>query len=142
MNIKIATTDTEITACYPVMQQLRPHITGEEFLPRVREQQQSGYQLAYIGDEGEVVAVAGFRLGLNLAWGRFLYVDDLITLPQQRSKGYGKQLLQWLHGYALEHGCEQLHLDSGVQRLEAHRFYLREGMTKASYHFTISLVQP
>ncbi|MDH5786430.1 MAG: GNAT family N-acetyltransferase [Chromatiales bacterium] len=142
MKIQLATTDTEIATCYPVMQQLRPHITEEEFLPRVREQQESGYLLAYIEDEGEVVAVAGFRLGLNLAWGRFLYVDDLVILAQRRSTGYGKQLLQWLHDYALEHACEQLHLDSGLQRKEAHRFYLREGMSKASYHFVDTLGSP
>ena len=142
MNIQLATTDSEIAASFPVMQQLRPHITGEEFLPRVREQQQSGYQLASIEDEGEIVAVAGFRLGHNLAWGRFLYVDDLVTLPQQRSKGYGKTLLTWLRGYATEQGCTQLHLDSGVQREEAHRFYLREGMDKASYHFVTTIAVP
>ncbi len=139
MNIQRATNDTEISACFPVMRQLRPHISEEAFLPRIREQQQSGYQLAYIEDEGEIVAVAGFRLGLNLAWGRFLYVDDLVTLSSKRSSGYGKRLLSWLHDYAVEHGCEQLHLDSGMQREEAHRFYLREGMSKASYHFVDSL---
>jgi hypothetical protein len=32
-------------------------------------------------------------------------------------------------------GCEQMHLDSGIQRTEAHRFYQREGMTMASLHF-------
>ena len=135
MIIQLATTDTEITACYPVMKELRPHISEAEFLPRVREQQQTGYLLAYLEDDGEAVAVAGFRLGLNLAWGRFLYVDDFVTLPQKRSNGYGKQLLSWLQGYAIEHGCDQLHLDSGMQREEAHRFYLREGMSKAGYHF-------
>ncbi len=142
MKPQLATTNTEITACFPVMQQLRPHITEEEFLPRISEQQKSGYHLAYIEDEGEVVAAAGFRLGLNLAWGRFLYVDDLVALPQQRSKGYGQRLLEWLHDYAVEHGCKQLHLDSGMQREEAHRFYLREGMNKVSYHFAVSLDTP
>lgn len=28
-----------------------------------------------------------------------------------------------------------MHLDSGIQRKEAHRFYEREGMTMASFHF-------
>ncbi len=139
MKIQLANSDSEISACFAVMQQLRPHISEEAFLPRVRQQQESGYHLASLQDEGNVVAVAGFRLGLNLAWGRFLYVDDLVTLPQHRSKGYGNQLLAWLRDYATEQGCAQLHLDSGIQRKEAHRFYLREGMKKASYHFTVSL---
>ena len=86
------------------------------------------------GPDG-VVAVAGFRIGDNLAWGRFMYVDDLATLAAQRSKGYGSGLLSWLRTYAASQGCEQLHLDSGMQRKDAHRFYEREGMTISGLHF-------
>ena len=48
-------------------------------------------------------------------------------------------MLAWLIQQAAEEGCAALHLDSGVQRKDAHRFYLREGMTLASYHFKISV---
>lgn len=135
MNIHVATTDTEIAACYPVMRELRPHVAEEQFLSRVRSQESTGYRLAYLLGANGVVAVAGFRVGENLAWGHFLYVDDLVTLSQYRSKGYGAQLLSWLKEKAEKEGCEQMHLDSGIQRKEAHRFYEREGMTMASLHF-------
>ncbi|MGE0080502.1 MAG: GNAT family N-acetyltransferase [Thiohalomonadaceae bacterium] len=135
MNIRLASTDAEITACYPVMRELRPHIAEHEFLPRVRSQQAAGYQLAFVEEQGEVVAVAGFRRGENLAWGRFLYVDDLVTASTCRSRGHGAHLLAWLKRTAAEHGCAQLHLDSGIQRKDAHRFYEREGMSVSSLHF-------
>lgn len=135
MKIRIAETDAEIAACYPVMQELRPHIPREEFLARVRRQEQAGYRLAYLDAGQGPAAVAGFRTGENLAWGDFLYVDDLVTLPQCRSLGYGAKLLAWLKGYAAEAGCGQLHLDSGVQRESAHRFYEREGMARSGFHF-------
>ena len=45
------------------------------------------------------------------------------------------RLLDWLAEEAKEHGCGQLHLDSGVQRRDAHRFYFREGMGITSFHF-------
>jgi GNAT superfamily N-acetyltransferase len=135
MHIHIAATDTEIVACYSVMRELRPHIAEEEFLSRVRGQESKGYRLAYVREPNGVVAVVGFRFGENLAWGRFLYVDDLATLSGHRSSGYGSQLLSWLKELAAKEGCLQLHLDTGVQRKEAHRFYEREGMTMAGYHF-------
>ncbi len=135
MNIRIATTDAEIAACYPVMRELRPHVGEEQFLPRVRSQENAGYRLAYVQEQDSVVAVAGFRVGENMAWGHFLYVDDLVALPGHRSKGYGAKLLSWLKEQAAKEGCEQMHLDSGIQRKEAHRFYEREGMTMASVHF-------
>jgi len=141
MNIRFATTDTEIAACYPVMRELRPHIAEDQFLLRARSQENAGYRLAFVQEPDGVVAVAGFRVGENLAWGRFLYVEDLVTLSSQRSKGYGAKLLAWLKGYAAKEGCLQLHLDSGTQRAEAHRFYEREGMTAASFHF-VERIEP
>ncbi|MGD8690350.1 MAG: GNAT family N-acetyltransferase, partial [Gammaproteobacteria bacterium] len=44
-------------------------------------------------------------------------------------------LLDWLVGYAASNGCDQLHLDSGTQRKDAHRFYEREGLDMTSLHF-------
>ncbi|EDN67158.1 GCN5-related N-acetyltransferase [Beggiatoa sp. PS] len=37
--------------------------------------------------------------------------------------------------YAKSNHCQQIHLDSGIQRLEAHQFYLHEGMEMTGYHF-------
>lgn len=137
MEPKIAEHDAELQACYGVMRQLRPHLREDEFVQRIREQQQAGYRLAYIEEGGRPVAVAGFRVGLNLAWGRFLYVDDLVTDEAHRSQGYGAAMLRWLFAQAKALGCQQVHLDSGVQRKDAHRFYQREGMRLASYHFSV-----
>ena len=83
------------------------------------------------------VAAAGFRVGHMLAWGRYLYVDDLSTLPEARRRGYGRLLLEWLTEEARRLGCEQLHLDSGVtaDRYDAHRLYLNTGLAITSHHF-------
>lgn len=139
MHIQLAQTDNEILACHPVMAELRPHVAADGFVARVRGQQQAGYRLAYLQTDGEVVAVAGFRLGENLAWGRFLYVDDLVTAASRRSRGYGAAMLAWLRGQASDAGCAQLHLDSGSQRVDAHRFYEREGLPKTGFHFACKI---
>jgi len=142
MEIDLATTDDEIRTCYPVIRELRPHLGEEEFLSKVRSLEAAGYRLAAMGNAQGKVAVAGFRLGESLAWGHYLSVDDLVTLSNQRSKGYGALLLNWLRNYGARQGCRQLHLDSGIQRIEAHRFYAREGMTQASLHFIRIIEQP
>jgi len=135
MDIRLATSDTEIAACFPVMRELRPELVEEMFVSRIRNLEAAGYRLASLqGTEG-AVAVAGFRISENLAWGRFLYVDDLVTLSTQRSQGHGHRLLSWLRDYASQQGCAQLHLDSGMQRKDAHRFYEREGMPVTGLHF-------
>ena len=137
--IQIAETPAEVSACYAVMAQLRPQYAHDEFIACVQRQMQDGYRLAYLSRDGAVQAVAGYRLLANLAWGRFLYVDDLVTHPDSRSQGHGKTLLAWLTEHARRHGCGQLHLDSGAHRKDAHRFYLREGMENVGFHFAIKL---
>ena len=56
-----------------------------------------------------------------------------------RSSGYGRALFDWLVARARKENCDQLHLDSGVQRFGAHRFYLERRMIIASHHFSIKL---
>ena len=141
MDIRLAKSEAEVAACYPVMRELRSHLDEASFVGRVRVMEESGYCLVYIREAGSPVAVAGFRLGESLAWGRFLYVDDLVTLPSHRSRGLGAALLSWLAEFARREGCDQLHLDSGVHRTDAHRFYEREGMKMSGYHF-VRLVAP
>ena len=119
------------------MSTFRPHLSEQDFLQQVQRQQHAGYRLAYVENAGEVAAVAGFRVGESLAWGRFLYVDDLVTAPGQRSQGNGKQLFAWLLSQARDNACGQLHLDSGVHRFAAHKFYLREGLAISSHHFAM-----
>jgi len=136
-SIHLAQTDLEIQSCFAVMSQLRPHLEASDFVARIRRQQQDGFQMAFLETGDGVQAVAGFRMVEMLAHGRFLYVDDLITDRNSRSRGHGEALLDWLCELARAHDCQSLQLDSGVQRFDAHRFYFRQRMTIASYHFAL-----
>jgi len=133
--IRIAETPADIDRAFPVMVQLRPHLEREKFIARIQRQMADGYRLACLSVDDAVNTVAGYRISENLAWGRFLYVDDLVTDGTARSHGYGKALLKWLAEQARQEGCAQLHLDSGAHRKDAHRFYLREGMENRGFHF-------
>ena len=137
--IALAESEVEIDRCFPIMLELRPHLVRSEFVQQVQRQNQTGYQLAFLEAGATMRAVAGFRLSECLASGKFLYVDDLVTRSSDRSHGYGETLFQWLVDYAKAHHCQQLKLDSGVQRFAAHRFYLRQRMEITSHHFALKL---
>jgi GNAT superfamily N-acetyltransferase len=106
-------------------------------------QRAAGYRLAGSFEEGEedAAAVACFRVGENLGWGRFLYVDDLVTRAPLRGRGHAASLMAWAEAEALREGCRQLHPDSGVgpERADAHRFYLGQGLRITSYYFARAL---
>ena len=124
---------------YPVMVNLRPDLSEDEYYERVSQQISEGYQLAYLASDGKTVCVAGFKFSNTLAWGKILYVDDLVTLASERSHGHGEKMFAWLVDYGRENNCAEVHLDSGVQRFGAHRFYLRHGMDITCHHFAIEL---
>jgi len=122
------------------MRQLRPNVPLDDYLQTgTRMMKSDGYRLAALYEEDNVRAVAGYRVMEMLYCGKILYADDLITDDRFRSKGYGKVLMDWLKGEATVQGCVELHLDSGVQREQAHRFYFREGLTISGHHFRLIL---
>ncbi|HXI57271.1 MAG TPA: GNAT family N-acetyltransferase [Polyangia bacterium] len=137
--VKRMVTPAEIDATFAVMQQLRPDVVAQEYRTTVQRMMAGGFHLAAVVVGGEVQAVAGYRFAEGLAWGRYLYVDDLVTAQNERSRGHGKRLLDWLKDEARGHACGELHLDSGVQRHGAHRFYLRERMDISAFHFRFTL---
>ncbi len=139
MFIRIAESDTQKLECFPVLAQLRPHLKQETFLAQIQRQQQHGYQLVFIELESTAIAVAGFCIAECFSWGKFLYVYDFVVHEEVRSQGYGQHLFEWLIEYAKRHHCEQIHLDSGVQRFDAHRFYLQQRMAIVGHHFALDL---
>lgn len=135
----IATRDEDIARCFDVMAELRPHLNKASFVSLIRGMERDGYCLVYIEEDGAVVAVAGYRMHTTLFMGKNLYVDDLVTGEACRSRGHGKELIDWLRNLAIESECTHIHLDSGTQRNRAHRFYLRQGMDISSFHFSQKL---
>ena len=92
-------------------------------------QRPQGYRLVGAFEDGRCLAVAGFRVIHNLAWGDTLYVDDLSTHPDGRRRGHGRALLEWCAAEEARLGCTEFHLDSGVgpEREDAHRLYFNSG---------------
>lgn len=85
--IGVVRSDEEIQSCFPVMRELRTQITESHFVKLVRKLEKGGYQLVFLREHGDVKAVAGFRITENLDNGRFIYVDDLVTKPDERFEG-------------------------------------------------------
>ena len=117
------------------MSQLRTHLGPDEFVYRVRRQEEEGYRLAFIEMDGRPVTVAGYRFLHQLVVGKVLYVDDLVTDETLRSSGLGTRMLRWLLEEARSEGCQNLELDSATHRKDTHRFYERAGMGLASFHY-------
>jgi GNAT superfamily N-acetyltransferase len=137
MEVKLVDSDSGLEKITEVLLQLRNGFDKAGLIAQIKEQQERGYELVYVESDGVVLCVAGFVVGLKLAWGKHIYIDDLVTDERYRSSGAGSHLMDWFKSYALQRGCKQIHLDSGVQNFAAHRFYLRQRFNIASHHFSI-----
>lgn len=136
MKVKELKTESEWLQGYAVMKQLRTHLCNDDYMELLCKMSRSGYrQFALVVDD-EVVSVIGFTPGINLYYGKHLFVHDLVTRSDCRSKGYGGQLLDFIHRLAVELGCERVALSSGLVRKDAHRFYTEKmGYDRVSFMF-------
>ncbi|NYF24690.1 GNAT family N-acetyltransferase [Sporosarcina sp. JAI121] len=141
LTIKRLQSRDEIVEAYPIMKQLRTHLDEVTYLELVYEAQEKDcYQLFALKSEGEIVAVIGFKPMITLYYGRFIWVCDLVTDTTKRSSGYGEKLLIYVHEWAKENSYESVALSSGLQRVDAHRFYEEKmDYDKVSYVFKKSL---
>jgi GNAT superfamily N-acetyltransferase len=139
--VKEARNDEDIRRCWPVFQELRPHLSEAEFIRRWKVQREEAYRIVFIESDGVVVAAAGFRFMTTMAWGKILYLEDLIALHTQQGRGWGSALLMWLQEQASAQHCDAVHLDTGYQRHAAHKAYLRNGFELNCHHLAWKVVR-
>ena len=126
LQVRELSTDTEISAAYPLARELRDRLREDRFLAEVRRQQVEGYRLYGGFALGRLVALAGVRRTHTLARGEHLFIDDLVTAADARGKGYGAAMLREMAGKARAEGLSRIYLDS---RDTARGFYARLGFT-------------
>ena len=130
-----------VTRCLPVLRVLRPHLGPDEAIAaQLARQARQGYRLlAVVAADGAVLALAGWRFQENTVYGRFLYVDDLVTLPDRRGDGLGERLIQALADEGRAAGCTRLVLDTGITNSAAQRFYYRQRLAIGALRFSMML---
>lgn len=140
VELTFAKSDQDIDASFPVVRELRTHITDQDaYRAQVRRQMDDGYNLVLMRFEGELAGCGGFRVHETLSRGRYMYVEDLVTSPKLRSHGLGDILFDWLANEARRRGCAQMEIISGIQRSDAHRFYHRKRMAIKAFQLVLPL---
>jgi GNAT superfamily N-acetyltransferase len=87
-------------------------------------------------DGGTLIAFCTAYVELDsVRFGRRCWVEDFAVDPERRSQGVGAALLDAAKDWARSAGATHLELDSGLARVDAHRFYEREGGTRQSFTF-------
>ncbi|WP_090855821.1 GNAT family N-acetyltransferase [Paraliobacillus sp. PM-2] len=137
ITIEVLETEEELKEAFPIVQELRGHLDEQQFLALVQESQvKHQYQMLALYYKGKIAAVIGFKPMITLYYGRFVWICDLVTTTDERSKGFGDMLLSYVEDWAKERHYQAVALSSGLQRTDAHRFYEEKmGYDSVSYVF-------
>ncbi|MBL8021706.1 MAG: GNAT family N-acetyltransferase [Leptospirales bacterium] len=118
--------------------QLRPKLP-DDYVGYMQTMFKEGAGMFVMNDERLPVAIGVYRLHHTTFAGRRFYVDDLVTDEARRSRGFGKSLLAYLKEEAGRLAANVFTLESGTHRMEAHKFYFREGLVIPGFSFQTSL---
>lgn len=129
MQIEILKTIEDWKSAYPLVKQLRPHLTEDSYFNLLKKM--SAYQ-GWVIMDGTLKAFIGFEECLNFYNDKHIFVHDFVTNDKDRSNGYGEKLMEAIISYAKQNQFGYIALESGKQRYDAHRFY---GFNKWCYSF-------
>lgn len=127
----------ELERCFPVMKELRPHLNVQEYLEIYRHAHaMDGYEIVAMEQDGQIVAVMGYRILYDFVRGRHLYIDDLVSTEKLRSKGFGAALLKHAEVISKDLNCKSMRLCAVLENEPGIKFYEKNHWTKRAYAFT------
>lgn len=130
----------DFARCYPVLKELRPHLSFDDFLSIYEQAHQANqYEVVAVEKNGEIHAVMGYRILWDFVRGKHLYIDDLVSTESKRSLGHGQALLEFAETVARTKGCNSLRLCAVIENERAIKFYDRLGWKKRSFAYTKKL---
>ncbi len=139
--IKIIDTTEELALCYPLMKQLRINLTREDFLNVYQEAHaRENYVLVAAKNLGQIVGLMGYRFLHDFVHGKHLYIDDLVTDEQHRSKGIGAELLKYAESVASANNCKGMRLCTGIENSKGMKFYQTQGWALRAHAYKKKLV--
>ncbi|MEY3297451.1 MAG: putative PhnO protein [Cyanobacteriota bacterium] len=90
--------------------------------------------------EQAVVGVISLHFIPQLALpGDFCRISYLCVSPEARGQGIGTALESRIYELAQERGCDRVEVHSHSRRLQAHRFYARQGYTESPKYLVKSV---
>ena len=138
--IRPATLDDEEAALYLLEQLFEspggvpPGYTRERSAAAFRwavEQPNADVLLAFVGDKA-VGLTSVYADIQSLGFGAKCWLQDMVVDREKRSQGIGGQLMAAAEAWARAHRLTHIELSSNSGRLDAHRFYERQGFSRAN----------
>ena len=126
-------TENDLNALMELYIQLSPTNIGlsDEKKQIIWSEIQQNKNITYLGvfEDNQLISSCFVAIIPNLTnEGKSIgYIENVITDVNHRRKGVGKKLMQKAIEIAQENNCCKIFLESGISRVEAHKFYKSMG---------------
>lgn len=128
----------DLKEAYEILQEIREDQSFDDFCTMFYFMNEENYKMIGWYDDNELITITNIKLDFSTYYGKYIYIYDLVTKTNKRSQGYGKKMIKYLSSLALSFDCDNLVLNSLIDKVEAHRFYKRENFNQDFY----ALVKP
>jgi GNAT superfamily N-acetyltransferase len=98
------------------------------------------YSIFVAEKDGRIVGTFELLIMDNLAhFGKpSAIVEDVVVDEEHRSKGIGREMMNYAMEISKKHGCYKLMLSSNTTRERAHKFYEKLGFARHGYSFIVN----
>ena len=119
----------------PLVQMLNKDKFPVEILKkRLQDMLQVGYQCLGVYDKDELIAICGIWVLNKLYVGKHVEPDNVFVLPEYRSSGVGKLMMDWIFNYAVEIGCDASEVNCYIKNEKGIQFWNNQGYKAIGYH--------
>ena len=135
-NIKIELIDANNSlSIIPLLAILNPTIPIEALQSRLSEMITQGYKCVGAFDGEKLIGICGLWIMTKFYVGKHIEPDNVIILPEYRSKGVGKELMLWVYDYGKSQGCIASELNCYLSNTKGQEFWEAEGFKAIGYHY-------
>jgi len=135
LQIKELTTIDEMLDQIATMRFLYRNLSIEKYEAYLSEMVPHNYIQIAVFDKDICVGITGCWSATKLWTGKYLEIDNFVVNPEQRSKGIGKLLTDYVEQKAIDLECSSIVLDAFTGNFAAHRFYYNQGYGPKGFHF-------
>ncbi|RAJ12691.1 GNAT family N-acetyltransferase [Arenibacter echinorum] len=119
----------------PLVQMLNNYkVPVETLKKRLQDMLLDGYQCLGAYKKEELIGICGIWVLNKLYVGKHLEPDNVFVLPEYRSAGVGKLMLDHVLNYALEIGCNATEINCYINNTKGIQFWNNQGYKTIGYH--------
>lgn len=136
MIIKEYSTLEEMLNSLPLLNQVYPSLTEQEYIFELKQMIPNNYKQVVIEDNsGNCIGISGYWIGYKLWCGKYLELDNVAVAEEYRSKGIGQMIVDYLRQKGENEKCTMLALDSYTTNFDAHKFFYKNDFQPRGFHF-------